>query len=320
MNFLFSLTASLLYLCLSLTPAFSETSESAYAAAQRGEFERSLEIATPLAKEGNSEAQVLLGMQHMMGLGTNPNPDVAIEWYQRAADQNNANALAVMASIYRDGIHIQKDTEQAIRLFIKSGKLGNYRAFNVLGMMFEEADGVNQDYLKALMWYEISIANGGLSAFKEDIVTKMDPQEIQTAVKLAQLCMESDFENCEPGIQKEINELYCSLTNVQGGVMGQNDSWPQLGKNKWSKIGLDKPVRVEKSGQEYLGPGMLLLYQTVKIENIDEVISASLLLDVAVPGFENINSINRYSQSNLRLQYRCFDQRLSFIRDVVGEY
>ena len=94
MNFLFSLTASLLYLCLSLTPAFSETTESAYAAAQRGEFERSLEIATPLAEEGNSEAQVLLGMQHMMGLGTNPNPDVAIEWYQRAADQNNANALA----------------------------------------------------------------------------------------------------------------------------------------------------------------------------------------------------------------------------------
>jgi tetratricopeptide (TPR) repeat protein len=320
MKFLNNLTASLLFLYLSLAPAFSETMESAYAATQKGDFEKSLRIITPLAQEGNSEAQLLLGMHHMMGLGTNTNPEVAIEWYQQAADQNNANALAVMASIYRDGVYKQKDVEQAIRLFIKSGKLGNYRAFDVLGIMFEEADGVDQDYLKSLMWYEISIANGGDRTLKGNIVRKMAAQEIQTAAKLAQRCMDSDFKNCRVGISKEINELYCSLTNVQGGVLGQNDSWPRLGENAWSKIVLDKPVPVEKSGQENLGQGMLLNYQTVKIENIDEVISASLFLDVAVPGFEGVNSINRYSQLNLRLQYRCFDQRLSFIRNIVGEY
>ena len=315
---LINFTAYLLFM-FAPTSVFSQSLESAYAAANEGDFQTSLSIATPLAQKGDAEAQLLLGMHYMMGLGVTANPSVGVEWYTKAANQDNANALALMGNIYLDGVHASKDVEKATRFLTKAGQLGNYKAFDVLGVMYEDAKGVNQDFVRSLMWYEISIAYGGDETFKSNLVEKMSDQEIQEAVEMAQSCIDSGFLNCNSKNSKSLSELFCALTNVQGGVLGQNDSWPQLGENYWNKISLGRAIPVKASGQETIGPGMLLMYQTVTVDN-DEAISANLYLDVSVPGFDLINSINKYSQNNLRLQYRCFDKRLSFIKNVVGEY
>ena len=76
---------------------------------EKGDFQKSLSLVIPLANDGVADAQFILGAHLMMGLGTEIDPETAIEWYQKAANQNSADGLAAMASIHRDGIYLEKN-------------------------------------------------------------------------------------------------------------------------------------------------------------------------------------------------------------------
>lgn len=313
------LLSSLAALAILGSPVKANGLDESMAALNAGDFETSLSIVVPLATAGLSEAQLLLGMHYMMGMGIENNPQKGLEWYQKSAAQNNTNALALMGAIYRDGVLVEKNSTEALRLFTQSAKQGNYRAAASIALMFEEADGVGKDDLTALMWYDIAVAYGSDPILRNALADKMALSEIIKSAALAQQCINTNFGNCGAKPPVQIFELYCTLTNVQGGIAGQNDSWPRMGENTWSKITLPSPMPVEKSGQLSLGPGALISYQLTPMENIETVFSGALFVDAQLPGFDAINAINKFSQNTVRLQYRCFDQRLSFIKNVVDE-
>ncbi|MCK0101185.1 SEL1-like repeat protein [Pseudohalocynthiibacter sp. F2068] len=65
--------------------------------------------------------------------------------------------------------------------------------------MYEAGEGVPQNYLSAHMWYNISGANGHeLGRTNRDkIKAQMTPTDISEAQRLARVCMESNYQDCD---------------------------------------------------------------------------------------------------------------------------
>ncbi len=90
------------------------------------DYAQALEILEPLAENGDSQAQVTLGIMYDFGHGVAKDPAKAIEWYIKAAEQ---------------GIPVVQHD---------------------VGVKYFQGQGVEQDYLKAAYWWEQS-ANAGLA-------------------------------------------------------------------------------------------------------------------------------------------------------------
>jgi len=111
----------------------------------------------------------------------------------------------------------------------------------------------------------------------------------------------------------QVSDLYCIMTNVQGGVVGQNDVFSVLSDNLWHLMKLPNAFIPSRS-EDYMervyeiGPGMNLWYQYVQ-----EVLTGTLYLDIPTPGFSEINTLNRYSGDGTRIQYLCYDRKLDFM-------
>ena len=67
-----------------------------------------------------------------------------------------------------------------------------------LGWMYDNGEGVPQDYAVAHMWYNIGSANGhelgGTS--RDEIAKKMTPAAIEKAQAMARECMSSGYTKC----------------------------------------------------------------------------------------------------------------------------
>ena len=59
---------------------------------KRGDYETAWREWTPLAREGNVDAQLNLGMMHAKGKGVPQNYKIAVKWLTLAAEQGDADA------------------------------------------------------------------------------------------------------------------------------------------------------------------------------------------------------------------------------------
>ncbi|MAK60559.1 MAG: hypothetical protein CMK09_06245 [Ponticaulis sp.] len=66
------------------------------------------------------------------GRGTNQDEAGAIEWYQKAADQNEPQALNNLGNAYYHGRGVEKDFGRAVELWKRAHELGEPSATNVL--------------------------------------------------------------------------------------------------------------------------------------------------------------------------------------------
>jgi TPR repeat protein len=77
---------------------------------------------------------------------------VAIDWYEKAAGQNDARALTRLAEMHRDGRGVWKNDQKAIELFKRAAELGDYDAQRELAFAYLEGRNVVKDYAEAYKW------------------------------------------------------------------------------------------------------------------------------------------------------------------------
>jgi hypothetical protein len=65
--------------------------------------------------------------------------------------------------------------------------------------MYAVGLGVDQSNALAYMWYDISIANGGLNATggRDRIANRMTPAEISAAQAMARSCVQTGYDACQ---------------------------------------------------------------------------------------------------------------------------
>ena len=144
------------------------------------------------ARQGKSTAQFDIGSMYQNGRGVSPNRDEAVEWYRKAAAQNNEMAvnrlqliqaneerfrkelasagngskesLYKLGNMYTEGIGTNIDLAKAAEAFEQSAKQGYAKAEYKLGLVYYEGTGVNPDRNKAYTWFSKAADKGYAAA------------------------------------------------------------------------------------------------------------------------------------------------------------
>lgn len=109
-------------------------------------------IFTPLAEQGNAEAQAHLGLMNELGQGTNKDVAEAFKWYLSAAEQGTAWAQTNLGVAYLNGIGTQKDDKEAVIWFRRAALQGSTKAQEVLGAMYNQGRGIPKYQKEAAEW------------------------------------------------------------------------------------------------------------------------------------------------------------------------
>lgn len=65
---------------------------------------------------------------------------------------------------YRNGIGVKQNRKEAVKLFQRAAKVGDYRAMCNLGVCYENGEGVDQDWNKAISLYQQATKAGEIRA------------------------------------------------------------------------------------------------------------------------------------------------------------
>lgn len=136
-------------------------SDAAYGAFQRGYYLTALNLATPLALEGDAASQTLIGEIYSRGLGVRSDLAKAIEWYGKAAEQKTPEAMFQLAMILHDGGEAFGDRPRAARLIEEAADAGHGLAQFNFAQMLVDRDPTPQGMERAVSYYE-KAANAGL--------------------------------------------------------------------------------------------------------------------------------------------------------------
>lgn len=81
-------------------------------------------------------------------------------WFEKAADQGNAQAINLLGVVHFSGCGVDKNYKRAEEFFLLANKKGSLEAKVNLGELYREGGfGIVQDYDKALYWYKLGIAD-----------------------------------------------------------------------------------------------------------------------------------------------------------------
>ncbi|MGH8119281.1 MAG: SPOR domain-containing protein [Gammaproteobacteria bacterium] len=123
-----------------------EDGQSAY---QAGDYKKTLEILQPLAEQGNSQAQAMLGMMYDNGQGVDRDQKVALQWYIKAAEQGMPVAQHDVGVRYFQGIGVEQNYQEAAKWWEQAANAGLADSRFNLGLMYYRGLGVKTDYPKA---------------------------------------------------------------------------------------------------------------------------------------------------------------------------
>ena len=173
--------------------------EDGLAAFDRKDYSTALVKLRSAAMNGNRDAQALVGMMYNEGLGVGQDYKEAVRWYRLAAQHGDRDAQHNLGVMFEKGQGVAQDYKEAVRWYRLAAQQGNARAQNNLGINYGLGQGVLQDYVRSHMWFNISAINGDKDSVKNrDIAaSKMSPQQIEQAQRMARECMASNFKKCD---------------------------------------------------------------------------------------------------------------------------
>lgn len=159
------------------------------------------------ANAGNSNAQFDVGAMYQNGRGVTASRDKAIEWYSKAAAQDNQNAVARLKLL-------QANKERFARTLELAGR-GDVESQYDLGRMYTEGIGVDADVNQAMTWYEKAAAQGnaraefklGLACYEGSGV----PRDLPRAFALFRRAAEKGY----PAAQYYLGRMYADGQGVK---------------------------------------------------------------------------------------------------------
>lgn len=141
----------------------------------------------PLARQGNPEAEVLLGRMYLMGYGVLKDPDEADNLFRAAAEQGNADAEFFVGA---PSVMRHQNVNDGLKWLRLSAEQGNQDAQLLLGKTYLEGIGSDlpRDPVQADMWLRLA-ANQNLPFYQNELLVaeqRIDAADIAKGKALAQ--------------------------------------------------------------------------------------------------------------------------------------
>ena len=116
------------------------------------------------ADQDNAAAQNNVGWLYQNGWGVKQDYAEAVIWYRKAAEKGNAAAQVNIGWLYRKGYGVQKDYVEAMAWLRKAANQNNAQARANIGWLYEKGLGVKQDYAEAMAWFRKAADQGNTDA------------------------------------------------------------------------------------------------------------------------------------------------------------
>ena len=104
------------------------------------------------AKQGDSEAQLKLGMMYKYGEGVESDFDKAYKWLCESAKQKNPSALMLLGMLYLQDEHVKRNSKRAFEYLEMAAENGKYVIQGMIASIYKLA----KNYSKAFEWYKKS--------------------------------------------------------------------------------------------------------------------------------------------------------------------
>jgi len=129
-------------------------------------------------------AQFLLGVMNYLGEVQTIELAEAVGWIQKAAEQDYAEAQAILAMAYANGRGVQKDPAESAKWYLRSARRGTVAAQFALGLAYQNGSGVTQDTVESLAWFSLAARAGekGVAEWKAKIEAAV-PEEVRSKAK-----------------------------------------------------------------------------------------------------------------------------------------
>ena len=189
------LEAILLALLMTLSsPVAAQDFQKGLTAYNAGDFATAIQEWTPLAEQGNTMAQLNIGIAYDEGL---KNYAEAAQWYIPLAVQGDAEAQLRLGFLYDMGRGVRQDGAKSVQWYRLSAEQGYASGQYSLATAYQMGRGVLQDNIMAHMWLNIASANGedigNWFSYLQGLMTTAD---ISKAQAMARECLSSGYQNC----------------------------------------------------------------------------------------------------------------------------
>jgi TPR repeat protein len=177
----------LLILLSVASTAIADEFSDASRAYTKPDYATALRLIRPLADQGDTRAQILLGNMYRDGKGVQQSDVEAFKWYLKAANENDPNAQYLAGN----GFFQKGNNAEALKWYWKSAEQGYGPAQYELGNFYEKGFAVPQNYILAYMRYTLAALEEPetyRASVKErlDVITAhLAPSQIAEAQKLA---------------------------------------------------------------------------------------------------------------------------------------
>ena len=116
-----------------------------------------------------------IGFRYLVGIGTEPNFEEALNWFNKGKSKNDPNSLYYLGEMYLNGWGVEVDYKKAYMLFTEASNLNFSRALNSLGYMYYMGYYVNKDVDKAYSYFTKSIdTNYEPDSYYDMMITALD--------------------------------------------------------------------------------------------------------------------------------------------------
>ena len=159
------------------------------------------------AKQGNSHAQFDVGSMYKNGRGVSLDRDKAIEWYSKAAAQDNQKAVT--------RLKLLQANEERFKKELASAGNGNKESQYKIGNMYTEGIGTNIDLAKAAETYELSARQGYAKAEYKLGLVHYEGTGVKTNKKTAYKWFKQAAEKGYPAAQYYLGKMYASGKGVK---------------------------------------------------------------------------------------------------------
>ncbi len=150
--------------------ASADNLEQGIRAYEDGQYELALALLSPLAEQGQTKAQTIVGQMYHFGHGVEEDDTKAFDLFRAAADQGDADAQYRLAGMYIFGFVKNAPAtdldQEAARWYIAAAVQDHAAAQYTLGLLLIAGTGVIQDTKEGTKWI-IQAAEQGYAPAQE---------------------------------------------------------------------------------------------------------------------------------------------------------
>jgi TPR repeat protein len=88
----------------------------------------------------------------------------ALYYYRKAAKLGDVSSQYLLGKMYQDAKGSEQDMRQAANWYAQAAQQGHSKAQATLGYLYSKGNGVNQDYSQAIIWYQKAAEQGHTNA------------------------------------------------------------------------------------------------------------------------------------------------------------